>query len=373
MLILPQTVLIRWDNCNKRYYISKGYIFTKAGDIFEVSVNDLSEGNGMYVDCLCDYCNKIINIPYNRYINLLKNSIIQKTSCSECGPKKVKENNLIKYNVESTNSLSSVKEKKKQVTLDKYGVEHISQIPEVKEKKKQINLNNYGVEHYSQTQEYKDKVKATNLERYGDECSCRNEEVKNKLKKTNVKRYGYEYTLQNEEIRNKGKQTSLERYGKESYTQTQEYNEKVKIISLEKYGVEHFLQNSEVIEKRMQTLYNNGTCPTSSQQIEIYNQLLNLKYNIELNYPVSRCNLDIALFVDNIKIDIEYDGWYWHDSQKDRKRDEFLKSQGWKILRIKSANKIPSLEQIQEGIFKLVNTDRTFTKITLDDWKEKVS
>lgn len=373
MLILPQTVLMNWDNSNKKYFKLKGYIFTKAGDKFEVNVLDLSKGSSILVNCLCDYCNKIINIPYNRYNNLLKNSIVQKTSCYECKSKKIKENNLIKYGVESTNSLTLVQEKKKQTILNKYGVEHISQIPEVKEKKKQVNLGKYGVEHYSQTQEYKDKIKTTNLVRYGDECSSRNNEVKNKLKTTNLERYGCEYTLQNEEVRKKGKITNLEKYGAESYPQTQEYKDRVRIISLEKYGTEYILQNLDVIKKRMQTLYNNGTCRTSSQQLEIYNKLLDLKYNVELNYPVSRCNLDIALFIDDIKIDIEYDGWYWHqDLHKDRKRDEFLKSEGWKILRIRSGNKIPSLEQIREGIFKLVNTDRTFTQIILDDWKEKI-
>jgi len=69
------------------------------------------------------------------------------------------------------------------------------------------------------------------------------------------------------------------------------------------------------------------------------NNMLNNKYEIKLNYPLSNVSLDIALFIDDIKIDIEYDGWYWHkDQQKDRRRDEFLKSQGWKILELKVVN-----------------------------------
>jgi len=81
-------------------------------------------------------------------------------------------------------------------------------------------------------------------------------------------------------------------------------------------------------------------------------------------------NLDVAIFIDNIKIDLEYDAWYWHkDKNKDRKRDEFLKSQEWKILRIRSGKLLPTLEQIEESINKLVISDRTFTQIVLDDWK----
>ena len=51
--------------------------------------------------------------------------------------------------------------------------------------------------------------------------------------------------------------------------------------------------------------------------------------------------VDMAL--ENEKIIIEYDGWIWHGSKKiqirDRRRDEYLKSIGWKILRIKSNKK----------------------------------
>ena len=42
--------------------------------------------------------------------------------------------------------------------------------------------------------------------------------------------------------------------------------------------------------------------------------------------------MDIALFINQNKIDIEYDGWYWHqDKQKDIVRDNLIKRQGYKI------------------------------------------
>ena len=78
-----------------------------------------------------------------------------------------------------------------------------------------------------------------------------------------------------------------------------------------------------------------------------------------------------TIFIGETKIDLEYDCWHWHqDSQKDRRRDEFLKSQGWKILRIKSSHKLPTLEQLKESINKLISSDRTFTRIVLDDWEK---
>jgi len=80
--------------------------------------------------------------------------------------------------------------------------------------------------------------------------------------------------------------------------------------------------------------------------------------------------VDMAL--ENEKIIIEYDGWIWHGSKKiqirDRRRDEYLKSIGWKILRIKSNKKIPNKIQIDNSLAVLRNNKHTYTEIILDDW-----
>ena len=99
--------------------------------------------------------------------------------------------------------------------------------------------------------------------------------------------------------------------------------------------------------------------------------LLSNKFEVKLNEAFSRCILDIVLRINDIKINIEYDGWYWHNLKNDRKRDEFLKSQGWKILRIRSGHKLQSLEQLKISLNKLINTEQKFTSIVLDDWKVK--
>ena len=104
---------------------------------------------------------------------------------------------------------------------------------------------------------------------------------------------------------------------------------------------------------------------------EIYKMLTNIfvDEDIQINYPYSRCSLDIALFIDNKKIDIEYDGWYWHqDKKKDMGRDEFLKSNGWKVLRIKGSYKIPTEEQLKDAIDRIIKEKHSYTEIILDDW-----
>ena len=67
--------------------------------------------------------------------------------------------------------------------------------------------------------------------------------------------------------------------------------------------------------------------------------------------PCDKCSLDCVVCVEGFYIDVEYDGAYWHqDKQKDRRRDNFVKTQGYKIFRIRGDKKdnLPSEEQIKE-------------------------
>lgn len=127
----------------------------------------------------------------------------------------------------------------------------------------------------------------------------------------------------------------------------------------------------ESINKRLVTLSKNGTCKTSSQQIELHKMIQEQYPDAILNYPCSRCIFDIAILLDNdIKIDIEYDGWYWHqDQNKDRRKNYYHISQGWKVLRIKSGSKLPTTEKLFEALDYLINTEHHYKEIKLDDWK----
>ena len=83
--------------------------------------------------------------------------------------------------------------------------------------------------------------------------------------------------------------------------------------------------------------------------------------NVSLMFSVAT-----MIIVNGIKIDIEYDAPYWHkDKGKDRRRDEFIKSCGYKILRIKGNTTIPTLKDIVDKIDILINTDKKYEKIQL--------
>jgi hypothetical protein len=96
MLIPNQQVEVRWVGYTKKYYISKGYPFTKINDFFYVDIKDLPLKSNMYVRFICDYCNGENQIEekdkYAKYSNLNNHrKKINKDCCRNCSGKKLSE------------------------------------------------------------------------------------------------------------------------------------------------------------------------------------------------------------------------------------------------------------------------------------------
>lgn len=92
----------------------------------------------------------------------------------------------------------------------------------------------------------------------------------------------------------------------------------------------------------------------------------------ELNYRVKRYYIDIALEPTTLfRIAVEYDCWHWHKDrvEHDTKRDQYLLSQGWRILRIKSRDLIPTIHELHAAIERL-RAGETCLEIILPDWGE---
>jgi hypothetical protein len=296
MLITKEVEVDVSNGKNQKYYCDLGYIIPTKQDKWKkdiinvakgtkifVKIEDLKKGSNVYIQCLCDYClekgiQTIIDKQYITYNRENINAIIKKDCCKNCIPLKMKESCRVIYNCDSPLQLK---------------------------------------------------------------------EIRNQIIETNQKRYGFNCASQSDEIKNKSKQTNLRNIGVEYPTQSKEVMEVQKNTNLNKYGVENVFQSPEIISKIRRSLFNNGTTPRSSHQIYLHNLL-----GGELNYPVSRCSLDIAFL--NEMIYIEYDGG-GHDlnvkmgnisqndfNNKERKRELFLKSQGWKEIRIISPqDKLP--------------------------------
>lgn len=212
--------------------------------------------------------------------------------------------------------------KSKDTCINKYGVDNPSKVEKFKAKRKNTHLDRYGVENAFQAKIFKDKSKKTCLSKYGTEYANQNNHVKKKIANTNMIRYGHTNPNKNYNVRRK--------------------------IAV--------------------TLNRNGSCKTSKAQLELFDMLKELYNNVELNYPVDNYNLDCMITIGDVQIDCEYDGWYWHKNKqaKDKKRDEILKTKGFKIFRIKANRELPTKKQILKSINHLVKGDYSYTDIKLD-------
>lgn len=342
MLLPNQRAIVHWHPGNKEYYVGKGYIFTKMKDPFEVKVEDLPMQSHAWVKVKCDFCGDVVDVKYQNYQN--RGVLSDGYACTRCKHKKAK------------NSVQN-----------RYNVDNVFQTDVYKDKSKETCLNKYGVEHYSQSQEAKDAIVQTCLSKYGVTSYLKTNECKNKIKQTNLSKYGYEWHTQSPEYTQWVKQILTERYGGIGMG-SEITKRKILAVNKERYGYEHPTQSDVVQEKTHQTLFQNGTCATSKPQLELFDRLKEIYGNCELNYPCSRYSLDCMVIVNGIKIDVEYDGQYWHKNtgKRDYQRDWFVRNKGYKILRIKGNAKIPADEDIKEAINYLTMTDGCYTKITVD-------
>lgn len=364
MLVENQVIKQKWNNKNKEHYIGLGYCFTSIGDEFETKIEDLTKASKAKVLVKCDYCGAIVKKMYQTYIKQHHDKFGD--ACKDCQPKKNKLVCQDKYGVDNGSQLQSAKNKAKQTCLDKYGYDNASKAPEIIDKIQQTFLDKYGVVSPLKLPEVEQKRIQASINKFGTENPFASELCQQQIEQTNLNKYGVKYPSQSEEIKAKVIATNLERYGASYYSQTNECKEKVKSTNLERFGYESNLSSPEVRAKIAETLVKNGNCPTSKQQLQLCDMLKSIYGSCELNMPCGANMLDCVVMVDGIKIDVEYDGWYWHkDARRDRRRDEFVKSQGYKILRILSDRKVPPTEQIKAAVDELVNSDKQFIRIKM--------
>jgi len=108
----------------------------------------------------------------------------------------------------------------------------------------------------------------------------------------------------------------------------------------------------------------------SEPQRRIY-ELIEKWGSAELNYPEDKYSIDIVLSIDSVLLAIEYDCYFWHDKntqRRDKKKRSLLRKLGYRTLRIKAGGMVPDLEDLDFAILQLWNGERTWSEIVLDDW-----
>lgn len=180
-----------------------------------------------------------------------------------------------------------------------------------------------------------------------------------KRKESNLLTYNVENVNQLDLVRRKTVLTNIERYGVENPSKNKGVRRKMEETSLLRYGVKNPMQSSEIKAKAIDTLCKNGTYKTSKQQLYLHSI-----FGGEINYPIKYYASDICL--PENKLVIEYDGGghrlretfgtitKQEFDNKEIIRDKIIKSEGYKIIRIKSeTDKLPSdtilLQMLQDA------------------------
>lgn len=312
------------------------------GDNCEVKLEHLKPQSHVEVLVQCDYCGKIYKVKYQNYQNKFNN--IEKDACTECKHLKAKES-----------------------VQKSYDCDNVFQLTEVKQKTKKTCVEKYGVEHYSSSQEYKEKIKQTNLEKYGENSYTQTQEFKERVQKTNLIKYGVPYHTMLPEFIEYNKQIQIQRYGGIG-SGSKQTKEKVQQATFKKHGYISLFMSPEFHQASRRKMFENNTAPTSKPQIELNERLKEIYGNSILNFPLGNCSLDCFVEINGIKIDVEYDGWYWHknNQEHDNKRDWFVISKGFKVLRFIAHKKVPDKELIKKSIEELIQQDFPRKRIFLD-------
>lgn len=116
-----------------------------------------------------------------------------------------------------------------------------------------------------------------------------------------------------------------------------------------------------------------GNLKTSKPQKELFEMVLKEYPTAKLEYEFLNKSLDIA--IPELKVDIEYDGSYWHSKlerkKTDKERDKLLRDNGWHILRYKE---LPTKKLLHKDISRILqNSNHTFSfeEISIE-WIHKI-
>lgn len=102
-MLLTKNIKIKWNPSNRKWFESKGYIFTKWKDEFEIKVEDLTKGSQQHVNVQCDECGEIlIGIQWSNYKKCVKGN--GKYYCKRCSSRLFARNKIIKLNLKKSTS-----------------------------------------------------------------------------------------------------------------------------------------------------------------------------------------------------------------------------------------------------------------------------
>lgn len=192
----------------------------------------------------------------------------------------------------------------------------------------------------------RDKIKNTCLEKYGVDNAAKAKDIQSKMKNTCLKKYGTKNIFSSEIGKKKIKETLLKKYGVENPQQNNEIKKKTKETLLKKYGITCGFQKCKK--------YN-----VSKGELELYDFIKSIKPTAIHNDRKNIFPLELDIFLEENNIGIEYDGEYWHNLPKMKKRDyiknKICKEKGIKLIRVKEKDWKNNKEKVKKNLMEEIN------------------
>lgn len=249
----------------------------------------------------------------------------------------------VRYAVEKSGLKKSWKarmEVRKNNLLREFGVENVMQLQAVKDKAVETNLREYGGTSPMKNSDIVKKRNKTNLEKYGDENPMRTDAVKAKRVRTTQERYGVDNVAQLEEVRRKEREYYYCPEVWDAVVDKEKFIEEIKKLSpitlstiAKKFNCTPSTAK-RLVEKfdcaDMVYFGNHKTFPEveigeflDSIDVEYRKDKSTLWYK---NRNGRKCYLEIDLYAKEYNIGIEFNGVYWHRTQRKSKHSHMKKS-----------------------------------------------
>ena len=256
----------------------------------------------------------------------------------------------------------------KNTNLKKYGTEFPLQSEVCQAKFVNTCMRKYGVRNPYQASEKKQKIIQTNLERYGVKYTGQSEQANEKRRQSYIKHYGCEYPFQAEEVKKKIEKTNLERYGSKNPNGNKGIRDKIKQTNLERCGCGYpwLLSggHSRIADEFCMELYTKLS--DNIKPYCIFFKKSNKEYMLEGNDKIFK--YDFTIFMESIKVIVEFDGMYWHgllEGQKyvlktpveevwrsDYEKQRLAEMNGFKVIRVREDEYMEDKNKCIENIIK---------------------
>lgn len=245
---------------------------------------------------------------------------------------------------------------------------------DARERLKNIQLET-GI-HPSRTQEACAKRAATNLNLYGTDNPFGNSQVKDKIKNTMNERYGVDYAGQSMELQHRVQQAVLSKYGVLNYGELALSEEKRTLLNskelFSKYIEDNDLHTISSIAKSI-------GCSTSTVIRRVEHYGLEDKIDITMSYGERELNdffdslgikhyktrdviapYEIDIYLPDYNVGIEFNGDYWHSTNKlpiEYHKDKYnlAKDKGIFIFYIYEYEWLTNSDSVLENIRMILN------------------